>query len=311
MAENVSHSGAGDLSARAAAGSEDFPEAGPALREALECVPGYVAGDSDVAVVRLSGGRVNRSYRVATRAGQYVLRFSPVTDAWLAADRSVERALHARAAAAGIAPRIVEADGQDRWMITELVVGRLWSAEDFASPGSLGQLADTLRRLHALETPSCGRFDLLLALRAYVDRIRPADGSLGACLEQAERAWRLSGASRRAVTIVHHDLHASNLIESPEGLRLIDWECAAVSDPLLDLACVLSYYESAWACAPMFLERVGLRGVETPQLRAAVWLFDLHTWLWYRERRQRLAPTQAELDAEGRLSLRIARGPTG
>lgn len=311
MAENLSRPGAGDVSDRAVPGPEGLPAAEPALGPALACVPGYAPDDDDVAIVPLSGGSVNRSYRVSTRAGQYVLRISPVTDAWLVPDRSVERELHSRAAAAGIAPPIVRADGQDRWIITEFVPGRLWSAADFANPGSLEQLADTLRRLHALEAPSCGRFDLLGALGAYAERIQPADGRLGACLEEARRAWRLSGAPQRQVTIVHHDLHASNLIDGPGGLRLIDWECAAVSDPLLDVACVLSYYDSAWDRAAMFLERVGLRGVEAPQLRASVWLFDLHTWLWYRERRQRLAPTQTELDAERRLSLRVARGPTG
>ena len=107
---------------------------------------------------------------------------------------------------------------------------------------------------------------------------------------------------------MHHDLHASNLIDAPDAVKLIDWECAAVSDPLLDVACILSYYETARAQAPLLLHHAGLESVTRSQLAAAVWLFELHTLLWYRERRQRRHPTDSELAAERRLSVRVARG---
>ena len=88
---------------------------------------------------------------------------------------------------------------------------------------------------------------------------------------------------------------------------LIDWECAAVADPLLDIACILSYHDFAWAHAPLVLRHAGLADVTSRQLAAAVWLFDLHTYLWYRERRARIGATEAELEAERRLSVRLPR----
>jgi Ser/Thr protein kinase RdoA (MazF antagonist) len=124
-------------------------------------------------------------------------------------------------------------------------------------------------------------------------------------LDSAAAAWRVCGATGRPVAILHHDLHASNVIENERGLMLIDWECAAVSDPLLDVACILSYHESARPYAPLLLRHSGLESVTSRQLAASVWLFDLHTYLWYRERRLRLSPTDAELRAEGLLSLRL------
>jgi hypothetical protein len=48
--------------------------------------------------------------------------------------------------------------------------------------------------------------------------------------------------------------------------------------------------------------------VSARQLAAAVWLFDLHTWFWYRERRARRVPTPAELAAERRLAVAVGRG---
>ena len=118
---------------------------------------------------------------------------------------------------------------------------------------------------------------------------------------------RISGAAERPLAILHHDLHGSNIIESGRALVLIDWECAAVSDPLLDIACILSYHESARPHASLLLLHSGLEEVTPRQLAASVWLFDLHTYLWYRERRMRLSPTGAELEAEHHLSLRLPR----
>jgi aminoglycoside phosphotransferase (APT) family kinase protein len=168
-----------------------------------------------------------------------------------------------------------------------------------------------LRRLHELPAPECGRFDLLQALNGYGERlaahIRDPAANWARYLSSAAAAWRISAAAERPSAILHHDLHGSNIIESPRGLVLIDWECAAVSDPLLDIACILSYHESARPYASVLLQHSGLEAVTSRQLAASVWLFDLHTYLWYRERRLRLPPTDAEIDAAHRLSMRLPR----
>ena len=294
-----------------AAGVQTSPARELISAEALAHVPGYVADDPSMQIARLPGGSVNRTFCVHTGAGRFVLRCSPSPDAWLASDRSVERVLHGLAADAGLAPRIVHADPQDRWLITEFIAGSVWSEASFGQAESLGVLGDTLRRLHAIAAPQTGRLDVLAALDAYARRLQrgraageipPAD-----YVERAAAAWQLSGAPQRSPAILHHDLHGSNLIAGSHGLMLIDWECAVVSDPLLDVACVLSYFESARPHADVLLRRAGLGEVTARQLEAAIWLFDLHTWFWYRERRTRLLPTAAEIAAEERLAAAVAR----
>jgi aminoglycoside phosphotransferase (APT) family kinase protein len=285
---------------------EDLPDSSTRelkLAEAFSHVPGYIPGDPSIETVRLSGGSVNRSYSVFTPAGRFVLRLSRGPDAWLTTDRSVERELHRIAARALIAPRIVAADPDDWWMVTEYVTGRLWMEPDFANPQRLARLGDTLRRLHELPPPDIGRFDLLQAMSRYAERV----GAEAAYLDWAAAAWRVSGADERPLAILHHDLHGSNLIETTHRLVLIDWECAAVSDPLLDVACILSYHESARPHASRLLRHSGLEYITSRQLAAAVWLFDLHTYLWYRERRLRRSATEAERDAEEQLAERLPR----
>jgi aminoglycoside phosphotransferase (APT) family kinase protein len=300
MAEDLPTSSAGELARE-----------GHCPPDALAHVPGFVAASAEV--TPLPGGGFNRSYSVRTPVGRFVLRWSPAPDAWLAPDRSVERALHGLAASVGLAPRIVYADEGDRWLITEFVEGAVWTDDHFASDECMGTLGDTLRELHAIAPPAVGRFDLLQALGDYAERLDRARGlgdvPAGEYLEQAAVAWQLSGAPERPVAVLHHDLHGTNLIEpSPGRLVLIDWECAVVNDPLLDVACVLSYFEAARAHADVLLSHAGLGRVTRRQLSAAVWLFDLHTWFWYRERRMRMAPTPAEVAAEGRLAAALGRG---
>ena len=295
MAEDLSTPGSGDLD----------------LAQALAHVPGFTPAEAQISL--LPGGSLNRSYLVGTAAGRFVVRCSPEPDAWLAADRSVERALHTLAAAAGLAPRIVHAGPGDRWLITDFVEGISWSDANFARRECLATLGDTLRALHAIPPPAEGRFDLLEALGQYVQRIEEASEAgeprARESLEEATVAWQLSGAQERKVAVLHHDLHGSNLIERcPGGLLLIDWECAVVNDPLLDVACVLSYFPSARAHADVLLDRAGLGRVTERQLAASLWLFDLHTWLWYRERRMRRIPTAPELAAEARLARTLGQG---
>jgi len=285
---------------------EDLPDSRTRelmLAAALAHVPGYSQGDPSIEMTRLSGGSVNRSYSLSTPAGRFVLRLSQGPDAWLTSDRSVERELHRIASGALIAPRVVAADSNDLWMVTEYVTGRLWMEPDFANPERLARLGDTLRRLHQLPPPDIGRFDLLKALSGYVERV----GAEASYLDWAAAAWRVSGAEDRPLAILHHDLHGSNLIETPERLVLIDWECAAVSDPLLDVACILSYHESARPYASLLLQHSGLGDIKSRQLAAAMWLFDVHTYLWYRERRLRRSATEAEREAEEQLAERLPR----
>jgi hypothetical protein len=73
------------------------------------------------------------------------------------------------------------------------------------------------------------------------------------------------------------------------------------------VACILSYHESARPYASWLLHHCGLAEITSRQLAAAVWLFDLHTYLWYRERRLRRSATQAEREAEDQLAQRLPR----
>ena len=72
-----------------------------------------------------------------------------------------------------------------------------------------------------------------------------------------------------------------------DRVYFIDWEYAQVGDPLLDLACLMTYYPRAVPHGELLLEASGLADVgTTPEMLGELTnVFTLLTYLWYRARR--------------------------
>jgi len=274
----------------------------------LAHVPGFTAGATAWAV-RLPGGTVNASFRVDTSAGRFVVRIHDTTAATLGADHEREARLHAAAAAVGFAPALIHVDAGHRFMVMEHVAGDTWSAQDFSRPERLAQLGAGLCALHAVTPPCVASFDIGASLERHYERLCVALPSEMAdftrLMDRARAALRVSDAAQRAQAVVHNDLHHSNLMGT-ERLFLLDWEYAAVTDPLLDLACVLAYYPQAEAHADVLLKASRLTGLASPQMLAAtIWLFVLLSYFWYRARRLAGPVPAAELAAERGLLARL------
>jgi thiamine kinase len=294
--------------------AQDIPTASNARlipAAALARVPGCEAGRRPDAIAVLHGGTVNSSFRVDTRAGRFVLRLNAAEGGLLGANHEREAQLQRAAAQFGVAPPLIYADRAQGFMITKYIDGRAWEASDLARPEALRWLGARLRALHDIVAPAVAPFDLGALLRGYCARLTaaaPAERALlASLLQQSEATLALCAGGGRSATIVHNDLHHSNLIEA-DRLYLIDWEYAAVADPIFDLACVLAYYPQAQPHAQDLLDAAGL--AETASiavLMAASSLFVLLSFLWYRMRRlTREVPAAADLAAEDALLRRLS-----
>jgi len=138
--------------------------------------------------------------------------------------------------------------------------------------------------------------DDLSAIAQIVAAAPDERAALERLLVEAERHRDESGGGTRAPCLVHSDLHGSNLVDG-RALWLIDWEYAALADPLHDVASVLAYHPQAAPFAPRLLAALGL-AAEPRALAAALWLFQLLVHLWYRARRVAVEPSAADLAAE-------------
>jgi thiamine kinase len=278
--------------------------------DVLVHVPGFVSGRMTAHAARLDGGTVNTSYRVDTSAGRFVVRIHDPAAQVLGADHEREAQLHSAAAAAGLAPALIHVDAAHRFMIMEYVSGPTWTEKDFAQPARLRQLGAALHALHSVDPPTVAPFDVAAVLVRHHERLLQAAPQEAAwfaqLMERAAAALQACGAGQRAKALVHNDLYHSNLIGT-DRLYLLDWEYAAVADPLLDLACVLAYYPHAAAHADTLLDSARLAGVVSAEmLRQATWLFVLLSYFWYRSRRLAgSAATPADLAAEQSLLKRL------
>jgi thiamine kinase len=277
---------------------------------ALERIPGCEGKQRPDAIAVLPGGSINQSFRVDTPAGSFVLRLNNAAGAVLGANHAREVRLHAAAALAAVAPELIYADLTERFMIMRYVAGAAWQESDFARPQRLRRLGATLRTLHAIVPPHVAAFDLAAILRGHAASLiaaLPAERSLlQRLMDGAGAALALCARAGRKPTIVHNDLCHLNLIEA-ERIYLIDWEYAAVADPIFDLACILAYYPQAEPYARELLDAAGLAAdASTAELSRARDLFVLLSFLWYRRRRLTGEVSAAERAAERELLQRLS-----
>jgi thiamine kinase-like enzyme len=277
--------------------------------EALAHVPGLTPADSTARVERLHGGTVNASFRVDTGAGQYVVRIHDPAAHMLGAHHEREARLHGAAAAAGLAPTLIYVDPSHRFMIMEYEPGPLWTAQDMTRPERLNQLGVALHTLHSVAPPTVAPYEMPAVLGQLYNQLRAAlpdeRAWLAQLMDRAATALDSCGTRERPQALIHNDLHHSNLV-GIKRLYLLDWEYAAVTDPLFDLACLLAYYPQATPHADLLLTSSGLKGVASLEmLRQATWVYALLSYFWYRARRLSTPATPAEQSAEQSLLTRL------
>ena len=118
-------------------------------------------------------------------------------------------------------------------LLYHYIAGHVWDGDVLA-------VANLLDRVHAL-VPSIGL------------RVLPDDTSFvtaqgldilgkikGACGDQLRALCPDVTLDPIAPVLIHTDVVAGNLIHGADGLRLIDWQCPALGDPLVDVAMFLS-----------------------------------------------------------------------
>jgi thiamine kinase len=246
---------------------------------ALARVPGLADGEPPLMVAPLSGGSVNEVFRVDSRLGRFVVRLNGPAWRRPGVDRERELALHRAAAAAGIAPPVVAAEPQaEGLLIMQYQHGNVWREQDFEDVAALRRLGERLQMLHSLAAPAIEPFDPWAVAQDYLRQI--PEPPAAAALARLERSCTgLARQSPRAC-IAHGDLAQNNLLEGSR-LWLLDWEYAQLSDPLMDIACVLAYYPVARHRAE-FAAAAGL-GAQAAgeELAQRISIYQGLSWLWH------------------------------
>jgi thiamine kinase len=196
------------------------------LRDLQALCAAIVPGEGAIQIQGLGRGLVNESYRVSRDGRDYSLRVSVADGATIALNRPWEAQLLTLAAAADLAPAL---------RFCELARGVLLS--DWL-PGPSGadtlQVAGLLRRVHALPIPQPPQRMTPAAWLEHYDSLGAGTLSQRSAALRRLKEWAALPAS--TPVICHGDVHALNLIQTGDVLRLLDWEYAHVSDGYWDLA---------------------------------------------------------------------------
>jgi aminoglycoside phosphotransferase (APT) family kinase protein len=276
----------------------------------LAHVPGCEDGEPPYSQELIGGGRVNRSFLVRTRRGRFVVRLNESSAVDPGLDRERELVLHGAAAHAGIAPHVIYAAPDRSCLITEFLEGRLWTPHYFSRMRDLRSLGARLRTLHSIAPPLVPRFDIMAAARRYADIIiqqdPPEADRLRALLERGAEAFEGSMPAQRPSSIVHCDLHHGNVLTA-DRVYFIDWEYSQVTDPLVDLACIMAYYPRSVSHGGLLITAAGLdeHGATEAMLAKLTHVFNLLTYLWYRARRVARTVPSTDLQIESSALRRL------
>lgn len=206
------------------------------LRRILDRIPGL---DPDRAIVTpLAGGLTNRNYRIDAPGGPFALRIGGPHPELLGINRRHEHAATAAAAALGIGPEVVAFIDADAVLVTRFIQGTPVTPEAAARPEMLARIAASIRQVHA-GPPIPGSFSPFLCIRTYLDLARRRSAALPAGIEPALNVLNeieQASGSKSAPVPCHNDLLAANFIDDGTTIRILDWEYAAMGDPLFDLA---------------------------------------------------------------------------
>src|SRR5215470_647387 len=210
---------------------------------ALARIPQFAERPLEGLRVETLASLTNRNYRVNLGGDNYVLRIAGTGTAHYI-DRAAEARNAGLAASIGLAPELLHLDPQSGLMLTRFIAGGVaLEAADLRRPGPLRDAVGLLRRLHDSGLAFAGRMELFPKLDQYIALAARAGWPAGLDLMPVRRRADPAriALERSAPPFVpsHVDPVAHNFVRARDGaLYLIDWEYAAMAEPLWDLAAI-------------------------------------------------------------------------
>lgn len=203
------------------------------------CLPEDLRGPSTV-ITRIAAGLSGAGvYRVESAGRTFVLKVS-------GADESIDnwrRRIHLQqlAAEAGVTPRVVHTDEEQRAVVTAFVIDQSFPAlygDPRTRASALAQLGRTIRRLHEIvpstEVTVSNPLEFLAQLWAGPLASLPLPSFVGETVREmlAEEA----PARERDLVLSHNDVNPTNIAYDGESILLLDWDTVGLNDHFYDLA---------------------------------------------------------------------------
>jgi thiamine kinase len=188
------------------------------------------------ALKRLGSGKTNQSYLVRAGDLRLVLRLESANSDYLGIDRNFEQRVIATLGSE-FSPKHVYANSEQSYSVFEYIKGRVWTRDDLESVDQMSVLESVIKRIQKTKIDG-SIFDYLSYLEQYQDHLKRKNISTALMKLDQYSLFRLElerFLSESWVPVLcHHDLVPENIIETADGLKIIDWEYAGLGHPDFD-----------------------------------------------------------------------------
>ena len=222
------------------------------------CLPAHLRGPATIITKMAIGFSGAAVYRVEAGGQTFVLKVtdhSAPIDSWRRALRVQELAAHA-----SLAPPIVHVDEEQRAIVTAFVVDKSFGAL-YGNPQTRDIALDlagrTLKRVHEIPPADAEYRDPL----KFLSRIWSASDNGSAPSFARDAIERILDEDPppldRAMVLSHNDVNPTNLRYDGQRVLLLDWDVAALNDPLYDLATLAMFFRMDDAASRRLLAAYG------------------------------------------------------
>lgn len=197
----------------------------------------------NVSILKLDGGQTNENYKVSLGSSSYFVRCGFRQNSLLGVSIDREWTCTSLAASAGLAPKTILFDSKEGIIVSEFIeCGE--RQVDLHDDATKQKFCDLVRTLHHLDVEFPTSLCPLACIHHYLDNAVEAGAILPDSVHKQLLPWmeqfKRSNSYRSLKVPCHLDLYKANLLDDGSRLWLIDWEYAAMADPLFDLATAAS-----------------------------------------------------------------------
>lgn len=189
----------------------------------------------------LKGGLSHRIHLVRVDGEPFVLRVlnRAMEQALLGipAEQEIENTV--RAAQSGVGAGVLEVLPRFPALVLEFLKGETMSVRSVREERNIPRIAAACRGLHDRAPAFANRFDIFRHLEGLLElcrrnELRIPDG-YDERLPEVKAIERALQARPLPLAPCHNDLLAENFIDTPAGVRIVDWQLSGMNDPAFEL----------------------------------------------------------------------------
>jgi thiamine kinase-like enzyme len=229
---------------------------------------------AQVRINRILSAQTNAVYRIRSSRGDWSLRINNLHAATLGISRSSELNVLNVIKQFAWSPKTVAT--KPDYQLTNWEPGTFFNPED---QESLDRLITLYMQLSTVDSTQLEGVEYLNIL-SRISKLRvtvPEDPKITRLANGIMNLYSMP----KDTQLCYHDWHRENLLITEKGLCLLDWEYAALGDPLIDLACLISGLELTNRQIKYVSDRLS---VNSDKLQIALSLTELMSLSWYEAR---------------------------